>query len=337
MPASSLPVISLQRLIHGPDRAAEIERLREVTHTIGFFYLVGHGVPEDLQRRLFAVAKEFFAQPAQLKEQISNIDSPQYRGYAAVGDERTQGQIDWREQIDYGPERDVVTDGLDDHPWRVLEGPNPWPDTLPEMRPLVTEWTDRLTDVSLILLRSWAESLGQPADFFDPYFSRPFPLLKLCHYPAPDNGEAAQGVGAHHDSGVLTLLLPEEGSTGLQVKNGDGWIDVKAPANHFVVNVGELLDVATDGYLKATPHRVLPTAPGQARYSLPYFLTPNLDARMPKVPLPEYLAATARGTGQDMSGQEIFDVSGLNALKSRLRAHPAITRRFHTELAASLG
>lgn len=58
---------------------------------------------------------------------------------------------------------------------------------------------------------------------------------------------------------------------------------------------------------------------------------------MPKVPLPEYLAATARGTGQDMSGQEIFDVSGLNALKSRLRAHPAITRRFHTELAASLG
>ena len=40
MPASSLPAISLQRLVGGPDRAAEIERLREVTHTIGFFYLV---------------------------------------------------------------------------------------------------------------------------------------------------------------------------------------------------------------------------------------------------------------------------------------------------------
>ncbi|WP_394285511.1 2-oxoglutarate and iron-dependent oxygenase domain-containing protein, partial [Corynebacterium sp.] len=93
MPALSLPAISLQRLVGGPDRAAEIERLREVTHTIGFFYLVDHGVPEDLQRRLFAVAKKFFAQPAEVKEEISNIASPQYRGYAAVGDERTQGQV----------------------------------------------------------------------------------------------------------------------------------------------------------------------------------------------------------------------------------------------------
>ncbi|HZK31356.1 MAG TPA: 2-oxoglutarate and iron-dependent oxygenase domain-containing protein [Corynebacterium sp.] len=331
----SLPVISLRRLTEGPERAAELRRLREVTHTIGFFYLSEHDVPVELQEELFKTAKKFFAQPREVKERISNIHSPQYRGYAALGDERTQGTVDWREQIDYGPERETSTVDLDTHPWRILEGPNPWPDTLPELRPQVTEWMERLTDVSLVLLRGWAESLGQPADFFDPYFTRPFPLLKLCHYPPAGADVPGLGVGAHHDSGVLTLLLPEAGSSGLQVRHGEEWLDVDTLPNHFVVNIGELLEGATDGYLRATPHRVLPTRPGETRYSLPYFLTPDLDARLPKVPLPEHLAGAARGTGQDLSGQEIFEVSGLNALKSRLRAHPAITHRFHSELAAS--
>ncbi len=334
---AALPIISLRKLMTaGPEQASEIERLREITHTIGFFYLADHGVPARLQRDLFGAAKDFFAQPAEVKEEISNLNNPHYRGYAELGDERTQGKVDWREQIDYGFDRAPVTEGLAEHPWRVLEGPNPWPSSVPAIKPLVNEWMDQVTEVSMQLLRSWAISLGQPADFFDGYFDQPYPLLKLVHYPGHDGSQSAQGVGAHHDAGVLTLLLLEEDSEGLQVQDGDSWIDVPALPNHFVVNIGELLEAATSGYLVATPHRVLPPAPGTDRYSIPYFLTPNLDARMPQVELPAELAAAARGIGQDMQGQKIFDITGLNTLKSRLRAHPATTERFHAELAHSL-
>ena len=69
-------------------------------------------------------------------------------------------------------------------------------------------------------------------------------------------------MGAHRDSGVLTLLLAEPGSRGLQVRRPEatgrlaGWIDVPPLDGAFIVNIGELLEVATGGYLRATEHRV---------------------------------------------------------------------------------
>lgn len=333
---ASLPIISLHTLIHGPNRDDEIARLRQVTHEIGFFYLSDHGVSEALQAEMFTVAKEFFALTQEQKEEISNLNNPHYRGYSSLGDERTQGQTDWREQIDYGADRPAYTDGLIDKPWRVLEGPNPWPSAIPRMESLINEWLELLSDIGLELLRAWAQSLGQETDYFDDIFDHPHPMMKLAHYPAPVEGESGQGVGAHHDAGVLTLLLPEEGSGGLQVISGDDWIDVEAIPNHFIVNIGELLEAATDGYLVATPHRVLPSAPGTSRFSIPYFLTPNLDERFPRIELPADLAAQARGLGKDMNDQEVFDISGRNTLKSRLRAHPETTARYHSELAARL-
>lgn len=38
------------------------------------------------------------------------MNSPQFHGYTRIGGERTQGEVDWREQIDIGPERGIVTD-----------------------------------------------------------------------------------------------------------------------------------------------------------------------------------------------------------------------------------
>ena len=89
------------------------------------------------------------------------------------------------------------------------------------------------------------------ADVFDAAFAgAPATLIKIVHYPA--TAASSQGVGAHRDSGVLTLLFAEPGSRGLQVRVGrDGdWIDVPARDGAFIVNIGELLQLATGGYLR---------------------------------------------------------------------------------------
>lgn len=338
---ADLPIISFAKLIGAPgfesERNAEVERLRQVTHEIGFFYLTDHGVPEHLHQDLFAASKEFFAQPLEVKNEISNLDNPYYRGYGFLGDERTQGKVDWREQIDFGVHREPVTDDIENHPWRILEGPNSYPESVPQLKPLVEQWQERLTALGLELLATWAESLGQPRDFFAETFVNDYSRIKLVHYPASESeADSTQGVGAHHDSGVLTLLMNEPGSTGLQVFKDDEWKDVPVIPNHFVVNIGELLEAATDGYLVATKHRVLPSAPGVSRYSIPFFLAPSLEASFPHVELPAEFAAEAAGRGIDLSGQEIFDSVGRNVLKVKLRAHPATTEKFHKELAESL-
>ncbi|MGP6173718.1 hypothetical protein ACTU46_06115 [Corynebacterium sp. A21] len=77
---------------------------------------------------------------------------------------------------------------------------------------------------------------------------------------------------------------------------------------------------------------MLPTAPGQSRYSIPFFYGPSLEVTFPKLELPEELAAKAPGVGKDMDGEEIYQLVGRNFLKSRIRSHPDVTERFHADL-----
>lgn len=304
------------------DEAADLrERLRAAAHDVGFFYLTGHGVPAELSGEMLRAARRFFALPQADKDAIAMVRSPHFRGYTRLGGELTRGAVDWREQIDIGPERNPIGGpGKPDYFW--LQGPNQWPAALPELPEIVAEWDAALSGVARTLLAWWASALGSPADAFDAAFAdAPETLIKIVRYPA--HAVTEQGVGAHRDAGVLTLLLAEPDSDGLQVRRPEGnWVDVPPLDGAFVVNIGELLEVATGGYLRATEHRVRLSRPARERISVPYFFNPRLDAQIPLLPLPAELAAQARARTDP--ADPIFSVYGRNAWKSRLRAHPDV-------------
>jgi isopenicillin N synthase-like dioxygenase len=296
------------------------ERLRTVAHEVGFFQLTGHGVPDSLIDRVLGAARALFALPQADKDAVAMVNSPHFRGYTRLGGELTGGTVDWREQLDIGPERTPLSDPAE--PYLRLQGPNQWPAKLPELPAIIAEWDAALASVGRELLRHWALSLGGAADVFDAAFADvPATLIKIVRYPA--RADSSQGVGAHRDAGVLTLLLAEPGTTGLQVRGPHGeWIDVDPLPGAFIVNIGEMLELASGGYLRATEHRV--RIADTERISVPYFFNPRLDARLPLLTLPDELAARARGVTADPSNERIFSVYGRNAWKSRLRAHPDV-------------
>ncbi|MFC9252541.1 2-oxoglutarate and iron-dependent oxygenase domain-containing protein, partial [Amycolatopsis thailandensis] len=128
--ATALPLIDISRFRDpAADREEFLAGLRRAAHEVGFFYVVGHGVPERLTTGIFQTAKDFFALPAEDRLAIENIHSPQFRGYTRTGHEYTGGKPDWREQIDIGPERAPVPPG--GPAWQRLIGPNQWPEGLP--------------------------------------------------------------------------------------------------------------------------------------------------------------------------------------------------------------
>ncbi|WP_253375352.1 isopenicillin N synthase family oxygenase [Okibacterium sp. HSC-33S16] len=333
---STLPILDFSRLDGGADEAAAFRAdLLRATHEVGFFYLVGHGVDRQLIDDLLAVSREFFALPTEEKLKLENIHSPQFRGYTRVGGELTHGDVDWREQIDIGPERPAVQQSEDTPNYWRLEGPNLWPDALPELQRVAERWNDELSRVSLRLLRTWALALGAPEDFFDEAFAeKPFSLTKIVRYPGESDTERKQGVGAHRDGGVLTLLLVEPGKEGLQVEHEGEWIDAPSIPGAFVVNIGEMLELATGGYLKATLHRVFSPRVGTDRISVPFFFNPALDTVMPRLELSPELAAEARGLSVDPTNSPILDTYGDNALRYRLRAHPNVAEIHHADLLA---
>ncbi|WP_040835243.1 isopenicillin N synthase family dioxygenase [Nocardia brevicatena] len=318
-----LPVLDLRDADTDPDRFRA--HLLVATHEVGFFYLTGHGIAPHRFHEILGLARRFFALPAAAKNEIAQLKSPQFRGYSRLGGELTNGRVDWREQIDIGPDRKAIPDAQG---YRRLQGPNLWPSALPELRPAFEAWSVDLSVVGLRLLRHWAVALGAAEDIFDPAFAdRPATLIKVVRYPG--SAETTQGVGAHKDSGVLTLLLVEPDSHGLQVELSSGeWIDTPPRPGAFIVNIGELLEVATGGYLRATRHRVLAPAPGTDRVSIPYFLNPALDARIPIIELSPERAARSRGVEADPANP-IFDTYGENAWKSRTRAHPDVAELHH--------
>lgn len=346
MSIETLPILDLSQA-DDPATAQEFrERLREVTHTVGFFYLTGHGIPDEDFTRIIEVAQRFFALPSEEKLAIENDNSPHFRGYTRTGGERTRGEVDWREQIDIGLDRAPIRDEDIEFPFDRLTGPNQYPESLPELKEATDRWHSQLSAVGDRLLSAWAQSLGQPADFFASAFADdPASFIKIVRYPATDDGAITQGVGEHRDGGTLTLLYPQPGTTGLQVKVADGdggngeagngeagerWIDADPIPNTFVVNIGKLLEVATDGYLKATVHRVLPTKPGQDRISIPFFYNPALRSQLPTVELPAELKEKTRGVSQDEL-DVLHAVYGENAFASRLRSHPNVAQKFYAE------
>lgn len=331
-----LPVIDLSAASGTPAERARLHRdLRSAAHDVGFFQLTGHGVTQAGTTALLDLTRRFFALPEADRRAVDNIDSPHFRGYTRIGDERTGGSRDWRDQLDIGAERPPHVPAPGDPAYWWLEGPNQWPPALPELRAAALGWIDRLSGVAELLLGELLTAIGAPADFYaDAFADRPHLHLKMVRYPGSAPDGADQGVGAHKDYGFLTLLL-QDGVGGLQVERSDGrFHDVPPLPGAFVVNLGELLEVATDGWLKATNHRVVSPPGARERYSVPFFYNPRLDARITPLDFPH--ATAAPGATRD-PGNPLFAEYGYNELKGKLRAHPDVARRHHAALLAPAG
>lgn len=105
-------------------------------------------------------------------------------------------------------------------------------------------------------------------------------LLRILHYP-PMTGDEEMGAiraAAHEDINLITVL-PAANEPGLQVKAKDGsWLDVPSDFGNIIINIGDMLQEASDGYFPSTSHRVINpegTDKTKSRISLPLFLHPH--------------------------------------------------------------
>jgi isopenicillin N synthase-like dioxygenase len=330
--ARSLPTLDLRRFdAVGEERAAFLGDLRRAAREFGFFYLAGHGISQNFTETVVNLSLRFFSLPESDKLAIEMVNSPHFRGYNRAGFEYTRGKQDWREQIDIGAERPALPRDPAAPAWTRLQGPNQWPPALPELKPVLLDYQEKATALAIRVIQAFSAALEQPENVFEPIYSpAPNQLIKIIRYPGRAAGESDQGVGAHKDSGFLAVLLQDR-VAGLQVEGEDGWIDAPPVPGTFVVNIGEILEIASNGYLRANVHRVVSPPAGGDRLSVAFFLGARLDSEVPLLALPPHLAAEARGVTQDPLNP-LFREAGRNYLKGRLRSHPDVARRHHADL-----
>ena len=314
-PSSSdpLPLIDVAALLDpatNTDQLAGIaEAIDDACRSVGFFSIVGHGIPAELQERLEAASHAFFALPDSEKQTIAMARAGSaWRGWFPLGGELTSGVPDRKEGIYFGSEHPP------DHP-RVLagvalHGRNQFPEA-GELRMAVLGWLDALRPVADAVMRAIALGLGLPAEWFEQRLTDdPTILFRIFHYPPEPPGAVSSppqwGVGEHTDYGLLTLLAQDR-LGGLEVRALDGsWIDVEPTPGAIVCNLGDMLERLTGGRYRSTPHRVRNTS-GASRLSFPYFFDPSWDATVPTLPLP---ATHDQGSHERWDGGDVLAWEG---------------------------
>jgi isopenicillin N synthase-like dioxygenase len=284
---NGLPVIDLSGLRDASATTAVAAEIDAACRDTGFFSIVGHEVPDELRRRLEALAREFFALPDPEKARIAmSSGGPAWRGWCPVGGELTSGSPDLKEGLYFGQELD------DRHPLvragAPLHGRNLFPKHPAGYRETVLAWIAAMTELGHVVMGGLALSLGLDERFFaDRYTADPLVLFRVFLYPpAPASPEALPrwGVGEHTDYGVLTLLK-QDGTAGLQVKSQGRWQDAPVVPGAFVCNIGDMLDRMTGGLYRSTPHRVQNRS-GRERLSFPFFFDPGWTAEVKAIDLP---------------------------------------------------
>lgn len=297
----SIPVIDISglRSDDSAQRQRVADELGSAARDVGFFYISGTGIDEDLFERMLAATKEFFALPMAEKMKSYIGLSTCHRGYVPVGEEGLYGdKTDLKEAFDTA--LDLPADDPDHLAGNPMLGPNVWPD-LPDFAQAVTDYYQAVLGVGRELLGAFAIALGEDPDTFTRFATKTPSQLRLIYYPHNPEAQDVQGIGAHTDYECFTLLKPT--APGLEVLNGDGeWIDAPPIPGTYVVNVGDLLELWTNGAFVATSHRVRKVK--EERYSFPLFF--NVDYHTVVKPLPQFETADGPARQPLVAGEHLF-------------------------------
>ena len=112
--------------------------------------------------------------------------------------------------------------------------------------------------------------------------------ININYYPICPNPELTVGVGRHSDVSTLTILLQDEiGGLYVRDEKRDSWIHVPPIKGSLVINVGDALQIISNGRYRSVEHRVAANGSSN-RISVPIFVNPRPCDVIG--PLPEILA-----------------------------------------------
>ncbi|XP_061376322.1 flavonol synthase/flavanone 3-hydroxylase-like [Gastrolobium bilobum] len=275
--AEGIPIIDLASLSEdsNTDPSAIEGLVREIGSAFkewGFFQVINHGVPIESREKIEATAKKFFALSNEEKGKVRR-DAVNVMGY--YDSEHTKNIRDWKEVFDFTVEEPtLMAASLDPHNKETTHWNNQWPENPPELREAFQEYAKVIEKLALKLMELIAMSLGLPPKRFHGFFKDQTSWIRLNYYPPCPFRDIVLGCGRHKDTGVLTVLAQDEVS-GLEVKRkSDGeWVRVNPTPNAYIINLGDIMQVWTNGAYESIEHRVI-LNPEKARLSYPFFLKP---------------------------------------------------------------
>ncbi|GAB4836295.1 hypothetical protein Ancab_039525 [Ancistrocladus abbreviatus] len=265
-----LPVIDMARLTSLDLMDSELEKMDQVCKEWGFFQLINHGVASSLIETLEKEIEEFFNLPLDEKNKYKQ----------QTGDAEGFGQLfvlSEDQKLDWGDMMYMVT--LPPH----LRKPHLLPKLPLTFRETIETYSAELKKLALKLLDCMAKALKMDPNDMRVLFDEGKQEMRMSYYPSCPQPDQVMGLTAHSDATGLTILRQTNDVEGLQIKKDGKWVPVKPFSDAFIINIGDILEVVTNGIYRSIEHRVVVNAEKE-RMSLATFYSPKLDGEMGPAP-----------------------------------------------------
>ncbi|CAG8553115.1 19782_t:CDS:2, partial [Racocetra fulgida] len=194
MKLEAIPVIDFSSFTDSNSVYAESDRqkvARELDiacRDVGFFYLKGHNVPQDICERVLKLGYEFFHLPNEEKDKLSIANED----FARLGENVTRYQKDWHEALDYykpvSPNHPLVIKNL------PLRGKNQWPTNPSEFRSVFEQYIEHMNSLGAKVMSAIAIGLGLEHDHFVKFMDDSFWVMRVIGYPPLSNANGVDRV-----------------------------------------------------------------------------------------------------------------------------------------------
>ncbi|XP_057820982.1 protein SRG1 [Cryptomeria japonica] len=262
-----VPVVDMEKLLlpsENHERQKEIGILSKACVEWGFFQVVNHGIPHSLIDRMRGVVDEFFSLPMDGKKRYAK-QGGDVQGYGNLF------VVDEDQKLDWGDLMTLVVMS------KKLMNLSLWPTTPSDFRNTVERYTAEVERVAQAILGLFGENLQLKSDYFKYKFGEdPLMTMRMNLYPPCPRPDLVFGLSPHSDGDAITLLLQDDQVEGLHVRKNNEWILIQPIPYAFVVNIGDLMEVMTNGRYKSIEHRAM-TNKEKARLSIAMFYHPGLD------------------------------------------------------------
>lgn len=244
----------------------------------GFVTVTNHGIPVEILRNAYEVARRTFALPEEVKRKYETPENGRATGYTSFGIEHA---------------KDDPTPDLKEF-WHVRQNLPAeemlFPREIADFAEVNVALFRALDGLSTRLLDAVGRHLGRPDGELSAMTREGNSLLRILHYPPVKPGTPGLRSSPHEDINFITLLVSAT-AAGLEILTRDGeWIAVTNPPDAIIVNAGDMLQLLTKGRIPSTTHRVVNDT-GE-RYSIPFFVHPRSEVVLseePRVTAGEYL------------------------------------------------
>ncbi|CAI0379280.1 unnamed protein product [Linum tenue] len=288
---ADVPIVDLGKLVDEATMDSELAILHSACKDWGFFQLVNHGVSSTVVDNMKTQVQEFFNLPMEEKQKF--WQSPgEVEGFGQSFVVSEEQKLDWADLFFLVTQPPQLR-----KPHLLPKLPLPFRDTLESYSLEVKNLAGKVLDQMAKALQM------KPEEMKDIFSGNIRQTMRMNYYPPCPQPDKVIGLTPHSDGTGLTILLQVNEVEGLQIKKDGNWVPVKVLPNAFVVNVGDIVEIITNGVYRSIEHRATVNSEKE-RLSIASFHSPRFDGEI--YPAPSLVSGETPALFRNVSVKEFF-------------------------------